>query len=152
MISITAVLIRILILSVIAFLTIQLYYGVLGYLKSIYISIRLTWKDNHDYFFSLMEKLMFKKGAIVSFKGSFGEYLITIADGDGITYFVDINLTKSKFNMRMNSKFVSCFIFGEDLIYTDIKKFNRLVELGEIKESTRKFLNDLEIEILKNKK
>jgi hypothetical protein len=145
----TAVLIKILILFVITFSTIHLYYGVFGYFKSFYISIRLTWKDNHDYFFSLMEKLMFKKGAIVSFKGSFGEYLITIADGDGITYFVDIDLTKSKFNMKMNSKFIGCFIFGEDLIDTDIKKFDRLVELGQIKENSRKFLNEFEIESYK---
>jgi hypothetical protein len=142
----TAVLIKFLITYLIVFLGIHLCYGTFRYFRSIYISIRLTWKDNHDYFFNLMEKLMFKKGAIVSFKGSFGEYLITIADGDGITYFVDIDLTKSKFNMKMNSKFIGCFIFGEDLIDTDIKKFDRLVELGEIKEATRKYLNSLEIE------
>jgi hypothetical protein len=51
--------------------------------------------------------------------------------------------------MRINSTFLNCFIFGEDLIDTDIKKFDRLVELCKIKENTRKFLNEFEIESYK---
>jgi hypothetical protein len=66
-----------------------------------------------------------------------------------MTYFVDVDLTKDKFNMRINSTFLNCFIFGEDLIDTDIKKFDRLVELCKIKENTRKFLNEFEIESYK---
>jgi hypothetical protein len=145
----TVVLIKFLITYLIVFLGIHLCYGTFRYFRSIYISIRLTWKDNHDYFFKLMEDLLSKKGAITSFKGSFGDYLITISDGSGMTYFVDVDLTKDKFNMRINSTFLNCFIFGEDLIDTDIKKFDRLVELCKIKENTRKFLNEFEIESYK---
>jgi hypothetical protein len=93
-----------------------------------------------------MNRLLSKKNAIISIKGIAGEYLITIADDDGRTYFIDIVLTKSKFNMRMNSKYLSCFIFGKDLIQSDIDKFNRLVELCQIRENTRKFLNEFDVE------
>jgi len=134
-----------LIVFVIIFLIVQVLYWITSYFNSIYLSMRLTWGDKHDYFFKLTERLLSKRDVVVSFGGN----IITIADNNGVTYFIDVDLIDAKFNMKMKSMFVECFIFGEDLNESDNTKFNRLIDLCKIKENQRKFLNNFEIESYK---
>lgn len=133
----------------ISFFIVHSYYGVKYHLKSIYILIRLTWGDKHDYFFKLINNILHRKDITVSHIVDSNSHLITIAGNDGITYFIDVNLIEDSFVLRFKSTFCDGFIFGEELNHDDSDKLNKLIQLAVIKNNQRNFLDNFEIETYK---
>lgn len=137
-------------ISIVSFF-VHFIYGMMRALKTLYIVLRLTLNEKHDYFFKLMYKLYSDKNSIISINGDSGVYFIVIVDDSGRTYLIDVDLIKNKFIMTMKSIYADCIIYGDDLNDNDINKFNKLIDFFKFKENGRKFLNEFRIEKYKNK-
>lgn len=116
-------------------------YGLLVWLKTLYIIIRLLSGNENKYFFRLMDKLIVDSENVIAFNGSDNEFIVTIIDDHGRTYLLDIDLNRERFYLTMKTNLTDTYIFGEDLSVNENEKLRSLIEIFKVKEEQRKYFN-----------